>query len=141
MSSSTRDIRNYDDIIQLPHHVSARHPQMSLHDRAAQFSPFAALSGYEDAVDEAGRLTCERTELGEDAKAQLDVQLAHLAASVHPRAAITFFVPDPVKEGGEYRTVSGPVKKVDGAARCVRMADGVCIPIGDICRIELLKPE
>lgn len=139
--SGTRDIHAYDDIIGLPHHVSARHPQMSLHDRAAQFSPFAALSGYEDAVEEAGRLTSERPVLGEDAQALLDARLAVLAAHPRARAAITYFVPDPLKPGGEYRTAAGTVKKVDGDQRCIQMADGACIPIGDVCRIELPGEE
>ncbi len=139
--SGTRDIHAYDDIIGLPHHVSARHPQMSLHDRAAQFSPFAALSGYEDAVEEAGRLTSERPALGEDAQALLDARLAVLAAHSRARAAITYFVPDPLKPGGEYRTAAGTVKKVDGDQRCIQMADGACIPIEDVCCIELPGEE
>ncbi len=132
-----RDLCAYDDIIGLPHPVSARHPQMSLHDRAAQFSPFAALSGYEDAVGEAGRLTSEKIELGEDAKAVLNTCLARLAACDRPWAAVTFFVPDSLKPGGEYRMVAGTVKRVDSDTRCVWMADGVRIPIEDIWRIEL----
>lgn len=139
--SDGQNIHAYDDIINLPHPVSARHPQMSMHDRAAQFSPFAALSGYEDAVGEAGRLTCEQIELGEDAKARLDAQLASLAACARPWVVITFFVPDSLKEGGEYCTVTGPVKKIDSLARCIWMANGICIPIGNICRIELPERE
>ena len=114
---------NYDDIIGLPHHVSEVHPQMGRIDRAAQFSPFAALTGYSDAIRETGRLTEERVELDEDMK---------IEEGDYPEAAITYFQPDNRKEGGSYVTVSGRVKKIDGYGQALVMVDGRRVLIKDI---------
>ena len=102
----------YDDIINLPHHVSATRPHMSMGDRAAQFAPFAALTGYEDAVREAARLTEERVELTEDAQAALDARLRLLAdGSMAGKAVtLTWFQPDARKSGGAYVTATGILK-------------------------------
>lgn len=130
----------YDDIIDLPHPVSARHPQMPLSDRAAQFSPFAALSGYEDAVREEARLTGRRIEPSEEEKALLDAQLAALAekAADRPQVAVTWFVPDALKEGGEYVTTAGAFKRLDEAGHCILLEDGCRVPVEDILQIEEL---
>lgn len=128
----------YEDIINLPHHVSPTRPRMSMADRAAQFSPFAALSGYGDAVRETARLTGQRIELDESAKAALDEKLRLLAEVIkdRPEAAITYFLPDRKKAGGEYVTATGQVKKVDAVAQELVMANGRIIPIADIIEVE-----
>ena len=128
----------YEDIINLPHHVSPTRPRMSRADRAAQFSPFAALSGYGDAVQETARLTNQRIELDEGAKAALDEKLRLLAEVIEdrPEAAITYFLPDRKKAGGEYVTATGQVKKVDAVAQELVMANGRIIPIADIIEVE-----
>lgn len=128
------DQNPYGDIINLPHHVSPTRPRMSMADRAAQFSPFAALSGYGDAVKETARLTGRRIELDESAKAALDEKLRLLAEVIEdrPEAAITYFLPDRRKAGGEYVTVSGTVKRADSVQRELVMTDGTRIPVEDI---------
>lgn len=92
----------YDDIIHLPHHISKTRPQMSMMDRAAQFSPFAALTGYDAAIKETGRLTDEKIELGEETKAVLDRKQSYLSdmISVQPEITVTYFLPDERKSGG-----------------------------------------
>ena len=127
----------YEDIINLPHHVSPTRPRMSRADRAAQFSPFAALSGYGDAVKETARLTGQRIELDESAKAALDEKLRLLAEVIEdrPEAVITYFLPDRRKAGGEYVTVSGTVKRADSVQRELVMTDGTRIPVEDILDI------
>ncbi len=109
----------YDDIINLPHHVSVRHPQMDLIKRAAQFAPFAALTGYDDAIEETARLTQERITLEEDSLEELDRALAVIRNTpAKERAAeITYYVPDERKEGGEYRTITAAVLRIDDTAR------------------------
>lgn len=128
----------YEDIISLPHHVSETRPPLSAADRAAQFSPFAALSGFGAAIAEAARLTGERRVPGEDARAALSEKLADLRERQAdlPPAAITCFLPDEKKAGGAYVTVSGAVKRVDGTERVVVMSDGTRIPIDDILEIQ-----
>ena len=128
----------YEDIINLPHHVSPTRPRMSRADRAAQFSPFAALSGYGDAVQETARLTNRRIELDESAKAALDEKLRLLAEVIEdrPEAAITYFLPDRKKAGGEDVTATGQVKKVDAVAQELVMANGRIIPIADIIEVD-----
>lgn len=127
----------YDDIIDLPHHVSTKHPHMPLADRAAQFSPFKAMVGYDAAVEETGRQTSARVELGDDAKAYLSEQLNLMQAQIgeSPVAGITYFVPDSRKSGGEYVTMTGPVKKIDEVERVVILHDKTRIPIEDILEI------
>ena len=123
---------NYDDIIGLPHHVSEVHPQMGRIDRAAQFSPFAALTGYSDAIRETGRLTEERVEL-DDKLRMLKYQIEE---GDYPEAAITYFQPDNRKEGGSYVTVSGRVKKIDGYGQALVMVDGMRVLIKDIAGLS-----
>lgn len=131
------DQNPYGDIINLPHHVSPTRPRMSMADRAAQFSPFAALSGYGDAVKETARLTGQRIELDESAKAALDEKLRLLAEVIEdrPEAVITYFLPDRRKAGGEYVMVSGTVKRADSVQRELVMTDGTRIPVEDILDI------
>lgn len=134
----------YDDIIELPHPTSKKHPRMPLADRAAQFSPFAALTGHEAAIRETARLTDRRIELDEDEKTALDRKLRliteHLAE--RPAVRITYFQADQRKDGGSYEIAEGSLKKVDEIARMVVLTDGRRIPIEDIYEIEsgLLRP-
>jgi len=129
---------NYEDIINLPHHVSSKRPQMSMLDRAAQFSPFAALTGYDDAIHETGRLTDEKIELDEEALTALDMKYQILmdAFDDAPEVTITFFQPDKRKAGGKYLTATGAVKKVDDFERRITMQDGTKIPMDDVLSID-----
>jgi len=128
----------YDDILHLPHHVSEKHPPMSRLDRAAQFSPFAALTGYEAAVEETARLTDRRIELDESEKGTIDQRLTLVQErlTVPTEVTITYFVPDKKKAGGAYVSVSGTVKKIDDYERAVVLSDGTNIPIDDILRVD-----
>ncbi len=128
----------YDDIINLPHPTSLKHPRMPMQDRAAQFSPFRALTGYEDAVRKAGRLTGQKIELDEKEIASLNVKLRLLCEKIDdcPEAAITYFVPDMRKAGGEYVTVIGRLKKLDDYKKEIVLLDGKHIPLNDIYEIE-----
>ncbi|QNK42568.1 hypothetical protein HCR03_08375 [Caproicibacter fermentans] len=128
----------YDNIINLPHHVSATRPHMAAIDRAAQFAPFAALTGYEGAVKETARLTDERIELDEYAQGALSDRLQIIADRMkeHPKIAITYFQPDAKKKGGAYITAAGTVKKIDEYERVVVMTDATVIPLDEIISIE-----
>lgn len=128
----------YEDIMALPHHTSAAHPRMPVRERAAQFSPFAALTGYEDAVAEAGRLTAERIELEADKLAQLDRRLALLMdrACETPEISLVRFVRDRKKPGGAYVSLTGRYKKTDEYERAVVLTDGTAVPIDDIFSLE-----
>ncbi len=132
-----KEFHRYDDIIGLPHHVSETRPRMSQHDRAAQFSPFAALTGHGAVLREAGRQTEEQVELDEDRKSVLDGRLQALQEREHPEASATYFQPDARKAGGAYRTVSGPVKKVDAQGRRIFFEDGTVVPFDALYDLEL----
>ena len=129
---------SYDDIINLPHHVSKTRPQMSMIDRAAQFSPFAALTGYDAAIQETGRLTDEKIELGEEAKAILDRKQHYLSdmISIQPEITVTYFLPDERKSGGSYLSITGKLKRIDEYERMMILTDGKKIPLDDIMSIE-----
>ena len=129
---------SYDDIINLLHHVSASRPRMSALDRAAQFSPFAALTGYDDAVKETARLTDERVELDESSKAALNERLLMIQGQLddQPQVSIIYFQPDDKKAGGTYITATGSVKKIDEYERTAVMKDGTKISIDDIIKID-----
>jgi len=131
--------KTYDDIIHLPHHVSTTHPHMAAIDRAAQFSPFAALTGYDAAIKETARLTDKRVELDESMKAALSNKLQMIADRLkeHPEIAITYFQPDGKKNGGAYVTVINTVKKIDVYERIVVMTDGIVIPVDEIISIDI----
>ena len=137
MKGDSNDVSRYDDIIHLPHHVSKTHPQMSNLNRAGQFSPFAALTGYDGAIKETARLTHERIELEESAKAVLDEKLRILLEQIRqkPEITITYFQPDEKKAGGSYITSTGIVKKIDTFGRTVIMEDGLRIEVSEIIDI------
>ena len=130
----------YDDIIRLPHPDSPKHPRMSLYDRAAQFSPFAALTGHSAAIAETGQLTNQRMELDEYEMARVDAELQRLQELLpsRPTASITYFVPDERKNGGSYQTVTGEVKRIDAVNGVIQMMDRQCIPIADVFGIEII---
>ena len=128
----------YDEIMGLPHHVSKTRPQMPMTDRAAQFAPFAALTGYDSAIKETGRLTDERIELDVEALSALDMkyQLLMEALDEAPEVIITYFRPDERKAGGKYVSAVGAVKKIDDFERRITMQDGAKIPMDDVLSIE-----
>lgn len=128
----------YDDIIHLPHHVSKTRPRMKISDRAAQFSPFAALTGYDGAVKETARLTDDRVELDEYMKDALShrLQIIEDRLEEYPEIEITYFQPDPKKNGGAYVTAISTVKKIDKYERAVVMTDGTVISIDEIISID-----
>lgn len=120
----------YDDIIDLPHHVSERHPQMSMYNRAAQFAPFAALTGHNAAITEAARLTETEQELSESDAEVLNRKLAYLQSlDEKPAISVTYFVPDDKKEGGSYHTATGIVKSVEPDKGVLQFEDGTGIPV------------
>ncbi len=127
----------YDDIIDLPHHISTKHPQMTQEARAAQFAPFAALTGYDDEVKETARLTNKRIELDDEAKSILNnkIQMIIEQLSERPIVAFTYFVPDNKKEGGKYVTVTGVVRKIDEYKQIIVLEDKIEIPINEIVDI------
>ena len=136
--------RKYDDIINLPHHVSTRHPQMPLSDRAAQFSPFAALTGHDAAIKETQRLTDEWIELNEDRKELLDEKLQMIRENLFsvrsghsiPEITFTYFKPDAKTSGGAYISVQGKVKKIDEYGHQLILDDGTALTIEHIVDIE-----
>jgi len=133
-----RKTHKYDDIIGLPHPVSSKRASMPLYDRAAQFAPFAALTGYDDAIEESGRLTDFAADLTDGSRQLLNAQLAvlseHMAQS--PKVQITYFVPDPRKAGGSYVTLSGNVKRIDPIEQLLILTDGTKIPLAMLYRLE-----
>lgn len=136
--NNTDKIRNYDDIIDLPHHVSTTRPRMSNMDRAAQFSPFAAVVGYDAAVKETARLTDDRMELDENSKTILNEKLQMVLehADTNPEIIVTYFVQDPQKAGGSYVSTTGILKKVDAYEQVLVMRDGTRIPLTEVFDIE-----
>ena len=130
--------RKYNEIMGLPHHVSKTRPQMPMSDRAAQFAPFAALTGYDAAIKETGPLTDERIELDVEALSALDMkyQLLMEALDEAPEVTITYFQPDERKAGGKYVSAVGAVKKIDDFERRITMQDGAKIPMDDVLSIE-----
>lgn len=130
--------RQYDDIINLPHHISKKNPQMSLYARSAQFAPFAALTGYEEAVKETARETNERIDIEDELKSILDGKLQIILEQIknHPEISITYFIADSKKNGGEYVTVTGLVKKVDLYNQYIYLIDYTEIPINEIIDIS-----
>ena len=122
---------NYDDIINLPHHVSKNHPRMSMVQRAAQFAPFAALVGHEAMIAETARVTDAEIDLGEETIQMLNQKMSYLKERLkeHPAVTITYFLPDPKKSGGEYLTTSGIIKKIDDFEHTIVMENGTIIPL------------
>lgn len=130
--------QKYADIFNMPHHVSKKHPQMNRHDRAAQFAPFAALTGHDAAIRETARLTDERIELDESSKTVLNdkLQIALDFADDKSEITVTHFVEDESKSGGAYVAFTGVVKCIDEYERTVVFTDKTKIPIDDIYAIE-----
>ena len=128
----------YDDIIDLSRPKS-KHEPMPMSDRAAQFSPFAALTGYGDAIDETARLTDARIELSEEERAELDYKQQYLATLDSPTVTVTYFVPDERKTGGAYVTHTGVLKRVDEVERAMVFADGTRVDMDEVVGIELNK--
>ncbi|MBQ3010701.1 MAG: hypothetical protein IJD81_05880 [Oscillospiraceae bacterium] len=131
-------MEKYKDIINLPHKQSSKRPRMSLLDRAAQFAPFAALVGHDDAIKETGRLTDERIEMSEEKLAALNARYQILVdrLSEEPEVTITYFVPDIYKNGGSYITKTSVVKKLDSYERLITMVDGTRILMDDVLTLE-----
>ena len=125
-------------MIDLPHPTSKKHPRMSIRDRAAIFSPFAALSGHGAAIAETARLTDPRMELDEDTKAELDRRQAMLLEHIEeqPEVTVTWFQPDERKEGGAYLTVTGRLKKLDKIRRVLVLTDGTKILLANVVELE-----
>ena len=130
--------KKYADIIDLPHHQSDTRPKMSNYDRAAQFSPFAALTGHADSIKETARLTDEYSEPSEEMKAIMNEKILFLMEQLEnqPEITITFFKPDEKKQGGEYITITGVVKKIKTYERQIQMTTGDLIPIDMIFGID-----
>ncbi len=128
----------YDDIIHMERPVSRHHVPMPLENRAAQFAPFAALTGYDDAVDEAARITGSRIELSEEMKGELDMKLFEIASHIaeHPEVSVTYFVPDLHKDGGEYVTVTGAVRKINLTERQIVLENIGAISIDDVLELN-----
>lgn len=128
----------YDDIIHLPHHVSKHHSQMPIEDRAAQFSPFAALTGHGAAIKETERLTDRRIELDENYKSIMNAKLQMIMEKIaaKPMVHIMYFCPDKQKEGGEYREVCGRIKRIDECERQLILTDGQKIELEQIVGVE-----
>lgn len=130
--------KNYDDIINLPCPTSKRHPRMAMIDRAAQFAPFAALTGYDDAICETGRLTGTKLDLSDETKERIDIKINYLIDNMeeNPEVTITYFVPDKKKAGGEYVTITDTIKKIDQYEHILIMESGVKISLFEILSIE-----
>ena len=132
-------MNTYTDIIDHPHYQSKTRPHMTMLNRAAQFAPFAALSGYDESVRETERLTDRRIELDESEIAELNdkLQYLYMIKADHPQVTITYFVKDATKEGGSYETITGTVKNIDAVFCYVVMDDNTLVTIKDIYAIEL----
>ncbi len=128
----------YDEIMGLPHHVSKTRPQMPMSDRAAQFAPFAALTGYDSAIKETGRLTDDKIELEESSLNVLNAKIQLLRENLAdaPEITFTYFKPDERKAGGAYLTTTGTVKKLDDYERLIVLQNGTKLPMDDILDME-----
>lgn len=128
---------NYEDIINLPHHISKKHRPMPREARAAQFAPFAALTGYESDVNEAARYTGKRRELGEYETERLNRRINEIRDGIHgnTEVIITYFKPDEKKAGGEYLNIGGRVRRIDDYGRTLTLTSGALIPLDDISEI------
>ncbi len=137
-NNNRSDKHRYDDILDMPHHVSQKHPRMSESNRAAQFAPFAALTGYDAVIEESGRLTSGKIVLDEDERQILDNKLRYILENGNMEAKYTYFVPDSVKDGGSYDIKIGTLKKLNYHERQVIFEDGSVINIDDISDIEFV---
>lgn len=134
-------MRNYDDIINLSRPQYHDLPPMSIHDRAAQFSPFAALVGYDAAVEETARLTDSRREMEEDEINELNRQLSELnkRLSERPRIRVTYFIRDRKKEGGRYAAKIGNARTIDQAENRIIFTDGESVPVKDMYSVVFIE--
>ena len=132
---------DYRDIIHYSHHISAKRPQMSLYSRAAQFSPFAALTGYDEEIDETARLTDHRAELTEDEQNALNEAFQKLSELELPMITVTYFVPDEKKSGGAYVQYTGRFRFLDMGEQRMKFAEGVEISLSDICGVTIADEE
>ena len=132
-------MKTYEDIINLPHHVSKKHPQISRESRAAQFAPFAALTGYGDAVEETARITGSRIELGEEMKAIINdkLNIINLHIKERPQVTLTYFVPDVRKDGGSYISTTDNVRRIDLANNVIVLSNRKKINISDIIGVKI----
>ena len=139
--SNVNENARYEDMIGMERPVSRRHPRMSLADRAAQFAPFAALTGYDDEIKETGRLTDERGLMDETVRELLDRKLAYLRDHLkdRPRVTVTYFVPDPHKKGGAYRRKEGVVREIDEVGQRLIFEDGFSVASADVYGMEIEK--
>ena len=130
--------RNYDDIINLPHYVSKKRPQMSIEARSAQFAPFAALTGYDERVKETARLTDKKIELEDGQKEILNNKLLYILENINmkPEINFTYFVPDTKKSGGKYIDKTGIIRKIDMVEQYIQFTDKSKIDINNILSIE-----
>lgn len=131
----------YDDIINMPRHVSKKHPQMSLEARSAQFAPFAALTGYDEQIEETARITCQKKELNDEQKEILNNKLQKIQEKIEikPEITVTYFVEDLKKNGGKYVTVAGKVRKIDKNKQIIIFEDKTEIQIEGIIEISLVQ--
>lgn len=130
-------MNKYKDIINLPHHVSKTRKPMSLYNRAAQFAPFAALTGYDDAIKEIARLTNERIEINDELREIINfkVQMIKEQIGKKPSISVTYFIPDKTKNGGEYKTINGIVKKINEYEKFIALENNQKIPMCEIISI------
>ena len=133
-------IEKYRKILDMPHHVSVNHPRMSMCQRAAQFAPFAALTGHGEAINETARTTQERIQLSEHERSLLDRKLSSILTHVdeRPNIEITYFVPDEYKAGGHYTNHSGHIRKILDYENVIILDDGTKIDVSDIIAIDFL---
>ena len=133
----------YDDIINLPHHVSKNHPQMSIHDRAAQFSSFAALSGFEDSIAETGRIVDQKIELDDDAKEIINREINEIEASLteEPKIKVIYFCKDKRKDGGTYLSYEGVPRRIDHVYKQIIFKSRKVIDIEDIIEISRISSD
>lgn len=134
-------MNKYEDIINLPHHVSKTRKPMSLYNRASQFAPFAALTGYDDAIKETSRITEQRIELSEELKNMLNQKIKLISENIklQPKVSITYFVPDNKKSGGVYKTISGNVRRIDEIEKYLLFTNKIKVYFYDIIFINELK--
>ena len=132
------DEHKYDDIINLEHHVSTKHSRMSLENRSAQFAPFSALTGYEEAVKEEARVTESRIDIDEEAKIEVNEKLNYIMKHLDKNiiVSVTYFEKDKKKQGGSYKTIKGIIKKIDDSRKTIKMKTGEIIKIEELKKIE-----
>lgn len=132
------DEHKYDDIINLEHHVSTKHSRMSLENRSAQFAPFSALTGYEEAVTEEARVTESRIDIDEEAKIEVNEKLNYIMKHLDKNiiVSVTYFEKDKKKQGGSYKTIKGIIKKIDDSRKTIEMQTGEIIKIEELKKIE-----